>query len=366
MIIQIEALDTLFFRDGKPFEMGDDTWASGIFPPPPSVFYGALRSAYFAENMSEFGKANTKDDPTNKLKVNGIYIGNETMSFFPIPLEIVEEKGAMNQECLFEYNSVVDVFYSSSLINNILQYHTEVENPEGLLEKSELNKYIEEKFDKLSYWEIQKLINKENKIGIARNNETNISDEGRLYRVAMNRLFAIGGNNPLYFLIDANFEELGFQPKTLKLGGEGKVSKCIEYKRSIKIKEPEIDNYFKLCFLTASIFENSPNKNDGGWLPKEFIFDNQEKAFVGIWKGIKLKLIRAFVGTPQLIGGFDIQKREPKKMYRTIPSGSVYHFEVLDYINSQNIIDIFHQKTISDLYSEQGFGLTIVAKLSNK
>lgn len=43
----MEAFDTLFFRDGKPFSMGDDVWANGVFPPYPSTLYGALRASYF-------------------------------------------------------------------------------------------------------------------------------------------------------------------------------------------------------------------------------------------------------------------------------------------------------------------------------
>lgn len=45
-IIEIQALGTLFFRDGKPFTMGAETYAEGIFPPLPSTIYGALRTGH--------------------------------------------------------------------------------------------------------------------------------------------------------------------------------------------------------------------------------------------------------------------------------------------------------------------------------
>ncbi|HEC25711.1 MAG TPA: hypothetical protein ENI54_06865, partial [bacterium] len=64
MIVEIDALDTLFFRDGKPFTMAENRWADTVFPPFPSVIYGALRSAYFANHIEELGKAKTDDDPT--------------------------------------------------------------------------------------------------------------------------------------------------------------------------------------------------------------------------------------------------------------------------------------------------------------
>ena len=73
MQIQIDPLDTLFFRDGKPFTMGEDSWASGIVPPYPSVIYGALRSAYFSNHITELKKATKWDDPTMNLKIKGIH-----------------------------------------------------------------------------------------------------------------------------------------------------------------------------------------------------------------------------------------------------------------------------------------------------
>lgn len=76
MLIDIKPLDTLFFRDGKPFSMGDNDWADGIFPPHPSVFYGALRSAYIGKNIDCIGKISNKsdpDDPTQKLKILNIF-----------------------------------------------------------------------------------------------------------------------------------------------------------------------------------------------------------------------------------------------------------------------------------------------------
>lgn len=54
MIIEMKPLDTLFFRDSKPFSRGEDTWADTIFPPYPSTVYGALRTAWFKQNIKEF------------------------------------------------------------------------------------------------------------------------------------------------------------------------------------------------------------------------------------------------------------------------------------------------------------------------
>ena len=51
MIIEISALDTLFFRDGKPFSMGENHWTNSIFPPNMSTVYGADRKSVVRERV---------------------------------------------------------------------------------------------------------------------------------------------------------------------------------------------------------------------------------------------------------------------------------------------------------------------------
>jgi len=92
MIIRIRPLDTFFFRDGKPFSRGQETWADGIFPPSPSILYGALRAIYFSEYPDEFNKANTPDDPTLNLKIKGIFLGMGKLIYLPVPADFVIAK----------------------------------------------------------------------------------------------------------------------------------------------------------------------------------------------------------------------------------------------------------------------------------
>ncbi|MBE3551069.1 MAG: hypothetical protein IMX03_07595 [Brockia lithotrophica] len=47
-LVLMEPVDTFFFRDHRPFQMGADAAASGMFPPRPGTVYGALRAAYIA------------------------------------------------------------------------------------------------------------------------------------------------------------------------------------------------------------------------------------------------------------------------------------------------------------------------------
>ena len=50
----LDPLDVLLFRDGRPRVTGDSHLMTGPFPPPPSAFYGAFRSALLAQDDARF------------------------------------------------------------------------------------------------------------------------------------------------------------------------------------------------------------------------------------------------------------------------------------------------------------------------
>ena len=62
MFIKITPFDTLFFRTGRPFSGGVDTWVDAVFPPFPSTLYGAIRSflIFHMGTIEEFKKENLK------------------------------------------------------------------------------------------------------------------------------------------------------------------------------------------------------------------------------------------------------------------------------------------------------------------
>ncbi len=53
-------------------------------------------------------------------------------------------------------------------------------------------------------------------------------------------------------------------------------------------------------------------------------------------------------------------KKEPKPMYKAVPEGSVYYFEILS--GDKNELCRIHGKSVSDIYPEQGFGICYVGK----
>ncbi|HHW01215.1 MAG TPA: type III-B CRISPR module-associated protein Cmr3 [Thermoanaerobacterales bacterium] len=363
MFIKIEALDTLFFRDGKPFTMGSETWANGIFPPPPSVIYGALRSAYFAENIGELPKAKTKEDPTANLKIKGMFLSIGGSIYYPLPLDCVKEKNNSEDKCAFMLSLDENNVISSCVTQMLLKSpdNIEVETVEGgVLDHLCFEDYLSLRRKNFFYKEISEYVLLEPKIGIGRNKQTLTTDpeNGRLYRVGMNRLASRMKTDreteTLSLVVDftrLKLPESGF----LRLGGEGKAAFYSQI-QDLDIAKPAglKGMRFKLVLTTPAIFEH-------GWLPRWL--DNEK--LEGEYEGIRLKLLTAVVGKYLTIGGFDIKDKQPKPMWRAVPPGSVYYFELCDEGDIAEVVNVFNYKSISDYSPEEGYGIAFVGGVEN-
>lgn len=366
MRIRIKALDTLFFRDGKPFGMDEATWATGIFPPPPSVFYGALRSLYFSLNPDKIPLAGTENDPTQELQIKSILMGkNKNEIYYPCPADFVVEKTEKTNKDFFLLNLKKET--DGVVTNQLFKEYTidrplkQIESLQGshVMTERNLRKYTAGS-EPTSVLSSQSFFFIEPKVGIGRSNTTHTTDEGKLYRVGMLR--PVGDDDKhIDFWIEFNLEGFDLsQAKKgfLKLGGEGKV---VEYELAETLDAdvfPELDDkFFKIVLLSPAIFQNTKFEKDKvhGWLP-EFIGND----FTGQWNGVHVKLIGACLGKHQNIGGFNMQPHpHPKTMHKAVPVGSVYFFQIIgektDFMEKKQF---FH---FSNHRSNEGFGLAILA-----
>jgi CRISPR-associated protein Cmr3 len=382
MRIRLTALDTLFFRDGKPFNRGEETWANGIFPPPPSVIYGALRSLYFTSNPQDIGKENTSDDPTNKLVINDIQITSGDNLYYPCPLDVVVEKTTIGSNDV--NHLLLNLNDTKRITSSKLEHHLSVKDN---LEVETIDGYISHRGFARKYlkgqvpddvFSLDNFLTLEPKVGIGRNNNTHVSDDGLLYRVGMIRPEFQNDNNQFLKLnIEIEFElntweqsigDKGF----IKLGGEAKACSYEVIPSKDKIDTEELSsNIFKICFITPTVFNNSryDKRNDKihGWIPS-FLDENLE----GEWKGVKVKLLTAAIGKPKYLGGFDMKKRKPKPMLKMVPEGSVYYFKIMDESGIKVLKDLKQpfvlidddekEATISSSKkANQGFGLAYLA-----
>jgi CRISPR-associated protein Cmr3 len=356
--ISIKATDTLFFRDGRPFSMGDETFAQGIFPPPPSVLYGALRSAAIANGLQEGKNLDQLISETESLSINffGFQIGNDT--YLPMPLDLIAPKPIKDKVGSLTANALVldkKPLYSSAISYNILksdiQQKTEDE-PKLIYDYTFAEEYLKGNAKELHVLKRSDYILSETKIGIGRERDTNIAQDGKLFRVQMNRLAkeTKNGIKELKFFLEFEGAELP-EKGWLALGGERRTAFYQAEKEYIpSISPPELDSKrFKIYLSTPAVFK-------GGWQPENLL------------ERYELKVLAAAIDRPTQIGGWDMQKRKPKPMLNCVPAGSVYYLEAADIEEAKNAALNIHGKSISDNindnnYQKQGFGISYVGKI---
>lgn len=324
-VIEIKPIDTLFFRNGKPFDMGEDNWAEGVFPPSPRSFYGAIRSAYFGANPSLIELANTNEDPTNSLRINGFWIKRGDGLFCPSPLDYVREKndktGRLIPAKLIKRSEIFAGIAKGGYPFEFIPYsNDDVQSSAGyMIDNHSLFDYHPD--DDIYGYEVSSFFSSEPKIGVGLDNKTRSNSEGKLYRVGLNRLHNSFDQEKrefkeqVSFVLDYDFD---FTPKVLKLGGEGKTAICSVYNNDKLTKEiltsshSEESKFFRVVFLTPSFLEKGWKLDLSDFLSNEF----------------EIKLISAFVGKPEAIGGWNIKEKEPKSMKKAIPAGSAYYFQI--------------------------------------
>lgn len=355
--IHIEAIDTLFFRDGKPFSMGDDVWADGIFPPLPSVIYGAMRTAYMFQKSITLAEML---EQTKDFIITNIYLLLNDEPAFPFPADLIKPKKAKE----ISFLEPIPFSNSSTTCENVLAVPQTLakEKAEDLfgtsyLLQDDFKKYLKYDLEDVDAFKLAEYTTNEPKIGIARSNETRTTSgeaEGKMYRVGMQRLEKYDTNgNKKQVKLAVEFENLDLdveQRGLLRLGAENKVAHFIKGENHKK-ENLMLTQALRICLTTPAIFANNQMPN---WLAS-----GKTKG------GIDVKLITYALGKPIYVGGFDMQanngKGYPKMMYKAVPAGSVY------YVSSDNLEELYKElSALNSLietesadfenFDKQGFG----------
>ena len=379
MILFLQANDTFFFRDGRPFTKGEQSEGYSIFPPLPSTILGALRTAYIADqgNLRSFyaGKMmGTIGTPCSlgSMRLKGVFLADRKSGiYYSIPFDVVTKKQEKeNKLYTLEHSPEKPNFISNAPLKNHLRWNGDDEDVEsetsGRFIHLYLRQYLLGQKTNFSLIPIEDFVCDEPKIGIERDYKTLTSKDNMLYRINMQRFQSrFTDMSELGFIVD--YQCNGELPANglLKLGGEGK---SFTHERSSHnpdplAKEEDIEalkesircsGAFKLYFATPAIFKH-------GWLP-EWIDEKTHKGQYPLsgTDSISVELVTAAVGKPIPIGGWDMKQNTPKPTRRAVPAGSVYHFKVCDESCVDTIFKTFHYKNISDYQSEEGYGLCFI------
>ncbi|AEH51244.1 type III-B CRISPR module-associated protein Cmr3 [Pseudothermotoga thermarum] len=359
MVINIKPVDTLFFRNSKPFEVGGENWAEIVFPPLPRTVYGALRTYLILQkgSIEEFKQGKFEEDlgtidTYGKFKLKGIFLNKDGTLYFKIPYDSVLIEGKDKLKTL-ELMEKPKLMISNYPLEYVLFYRggEKVEEPSGWIDTYELKKYLTGKdatVSKNSFYKISE------KIGIARDEKSLSSKESYIYKIPLVQLerdvcISAVLEDSLRCLFDKEVD-------MLQLGGERKSAVFEIDKTDIDddlndLKDLNVDlkdGFFKVCLLTPTVFKK-------GWLPS-WIDEATKEGKIG---KLKVKLVAAATGRYIKVGGWDLARNKPKPLKKAVPAGAVYYFKLLEG-DEKDVFETFHFKNISDEFSEEGFGFSVV------
>lgn len=349
MTINIKALDTLFFKDGRPFSLGEESEVGGLFPPYPRVVYGALRSVFLGHNPKKLEVMNTKDDPTAGLEITHYSLFDGSDFLLPIPFDIVNEKNTTNYQILQPtFHQLNSSFAFPVLLN--APNNVESQGGRAFLSSHTLSHYLSKGKNPNQIEKQSDLWSIEPKTGIGRSAKTGTAKEGLLYQINTIRPNKKKSLSPIEIAV--SYKGIPDLPTNgwMKLGGEGKSAHFKESENPFEIKNPEITNgYFKIYLSTPAFFKHGAMPE---WIDKNTLEGN--------YGNLKLKLLSIATGRFISIGGFDMKARKPKPMLRAVPAGTVLYFKITEGTEDK-IIENFHGKSISEFdTAKEGFGIGYV------
>lgn len=399
MFVVIEPLDTLFTRDSRSFGVNQAHAVDSIFPPPPSVMFGAFRTALLTAGQYQMctwgggltgGSARPAwfgngSDP-GQLRQRGPLILRNSQPLFPLPLDaLLFEPNKMK---LLKVEKTPEGF-SSINMPYCFRERVRKKNPkattDAMIDAQMLTAYLnadktganvhipgvksderhwfrsiaDSDDDKEALWANERRTN----VGI--HPHTYAGVEGKLFSLTHVRMNARArvkllsewdGPEGAVNLLDppAGAEK----PRLINLGGEKRPA-MVQKADRVKWPQPATSDEigpcrFRLYFATPAFFK-------GGWAPFTG-GDNCCELQPDTGPSFKAKLLAAAVGKYFSIGGYDIEKHQERAIRRFVPPGTVYHFEserpfqdVVKALNGTNIGD-------DSLLRAQGYGLAFVGK----
>ena len=307
-LMKIKPNDILFFRDGKPFDAGENMWMGTSFMPNPSVFYGAIFSAILAQN-SEHRNEILNLELEQVLELGKVYIYDEENKdlYMSVPLDLFKndrgfvKMGRIKQDGL--------LYFPDGNYERVNNQYIKVSNFKNSYTKGmagSISIYNEDKFYTNSY-----------KVGIKKSFQKSV-EKDYLYRIDLMEFKGVDWNYAVEYCIKPEYIKLE-DKGTIKLGGEGKSCKYeildgISHKLPYDLNqlhdyENEICPYekAKMILLSPGIYMKE------GWRPS---FENSS-----------IKFHLGITDKPLYIGGFDLKKGKAKPMYRAVVAGSIYILE---------------------------------------
>jgi len=344
LFLFIEPLDVLYLRGnrwtGNPGDHG-----AAQFPPWPSLFAGALRSAMLARDQAvRLGlfTDETEENPSKALaqvigtprnpgsfRVTFVALGRDNGELYvPLPadLQIFESSNQQPGESgkkpivvrrfsMVARESLSELEFSPCELPLVpVLAAKEKGKPKGgyYLNRAGFEAYLNgRKVDPEHCIHGSQLFGFETRLGIARDRRSFTAEEGRIYTSEVVSLrpgvgFVVG--------VEGCPEELLPVGSVVRLGGDGRAGLVRRWTHTLP--SVELGGRFVALAITPML---SPD----GWLPPGL----QKEAGEWLVEGQRAKLVGAVVPRAEVVSGWDLAAHRPKPAQAAVPAGAVYYFE---------------------------------------
>ena len=336
-LITFDPLDTLFFREARPFNAGEGGFLNSQFPPSAQTLSGAIRTAIgeakgidWNDKVAIKNLLGTADDPA-PLVFTGPYLFKEKQRLYPVPLNLLYSN--LLQEKTNKPKCEWTRLIPSSTLYQTDMGQRKLPEPEkkidgakpiedGWLDADNLQKVLKGGVPD-SFIPSAQIFTPESRVGIGRDNKKGVVSEGLLYftrHVRMHAEFtlgmAIGG-------------ETSKGESMVRLGGEGRLARVVEGAMPPTLTKPNVNDSAQGLFLMLLTHGDFDGKAEPVW-------DRVHSS---------LKFVTACIGKPVREGGWDYAKRKPKPLKSMVPAGSCYFIEVAKEKRA-DVIRQLHGKSI--------------------
>ena len=379
MLVYLEPLDTLFFRDSRPFDAGEDTFAESTLPSPLAI-YGAIGSYILksqGRSFEDFYNSGEdtllgKYDPSlnnltdTKLRIKRVSLSKMSKRntlFFSTPANLFSYGKNRVKSLKPEYDQSQRQTVLSDLPQNIIPLSlpprsntVDWQQASGYLGLHTFKRFLS---DDLSLTETlypaDEFLVPELRYGIKMAEGSRAADEGYLYGAGCLRFKQDekSGKSVIAVQLDDINGMAAIPEGICSLGGEGgkaRISMGTEIDLSNDAVLAEIKNRkrFFIYLITPAIFKD-------GWR----ITENAELAGAD--------LVGAAVNKPEYISGWvrepsttagrrQVAGGSPREMRKAVPAGSVYFFKALASWDFKKAYTWAFENSISDEYRAAGFG----------
>lgn len=368
----IEPLDTVFFRDGRPFAAGEGTDAYSLFPPAPMTMQGLIRSKLLSRGCSEgffvykkgcvtgkcprnssceakrvVGSVQPDDKNGGTLQLRGPWLMVCGALLLPVPGDLIAltEKGGegKREEHKSRETRILSPKANGTSVSNLPGTLCSLDPPSewkgkefgvvsGWITWDAFKKYLMGNPPILepgrNWWQALDLWGEELRPGLEIEDCRNRAQEGQLYfarHIRLKQGVSLACELDGLDGMSAHVQETWLSP----FGGERRAvaitplgANSVPWRQCDEhlTKKIEETGQIKLVLTQPAWFAN-------GWYPNGWNPDTREAVLNGT-HGTKATWLAAQVGRAEVVGGWDLARGDQKPVRRFVPARSVYYLQV--------------------------------------